>query len=66
MHEETGEPPGVDHLLERLGTVKSGSACVYVNKLANVDLGVLRELIGTTYRHMTTQVVESLQAHRNL
>lgn len=58
-------PPGVDHLLERLGTVKTGAACVYVNKLADIDLGVLRGPIGITCRHMTTQDVDSLQAHKN-
>lgn len=56
-------PPGVEHLLEKLGKVKTGAGCVYVNKLADIDLGVLRELIKISYRHMTTQDIESLQSH---
>lgn len=34
-------------LLDRLGKHKIGKACVYINKLADVDLGVVRELIRT-------------------
>ncbi len=32
-------------LLDRLGKHKTGAACLYVNKLADIDLDVLRELI---------------------
>lgn len=31
-------------LLDRLGPHKTGKSCLYINKLANVDLGVLRKL----------------------
>jgi hypothetical protein len=48
-------PPGVDHVLERLGKFKRGAACIYVNQLADVDLDVLRELVRTGYRHMSGQ-----------
>ncbi len=48
-------PPGVDHVLERLGKFKRGAACIYVNQLADVDLDVLRELVRAGYRHMTGQ-----------
>ncbi|MEM6609761.1 MAG: DUF1801 domain-containing protein [Pseudomonadota bacterium] len=34
-------------LLARLGKHKHGKACLYVNKLADIDLEVLRELITT-------------------
>ncbi|SET14464.1 protein of unknown function (DU1801) [Oceanobacillus limi] len=34
-----------DKLLSKLGKHKSGAACVYVNKLADVDLEVLKALI---------------------
>lgn len=47
--------PGVDHVLERLGKFKRGSACLYINQLADIGLDVLRELIRAGYRHMTTQ-----------
>lgn len=34
-----------DDLIERLGKHKTGKGCLYVNKLADIDLDVLRELI---------------------
>ena len=37
--------PGADALLGRLGKHKRGAGCVYVNKLADVDPNVLRELV---------------------
>lgn len=42
---------GLEHfpeLLERLGKHKTGSSCLYVNKLADIDLEVLRELIAAS------------------
>lgn len=33
------------HILERLGKHKLGKACLYINKLADVDLDVLSEII---------------------
>lgn len=33
------------HILDRLGKHKKGKACLYINKLADVDLDVLAELI---------------------
>lgn len=35
---------GQDALLARLGKHKTSVACLYINKLADVDLGVLREI----------------------
>ena len=34
-----------DPILERLGKHKKGAACLYINKLADIDLDVLGELI---------------------
>jgi hypothetical protein len=34
-----------EELLEKFGKHKSGKACVYINKLADVDVGVLKVLI---------------------
>ena len=34
-------------ILERLGKYKIGKSCLYINKLADIDLDVLRELIRT-------------------
>lgn len=35
----------LSHILDRLGKHKLGKACLYVNKLADVDTGVLADLI---------------------
>lgn len=39
-------------LLGKLGKHKTGMGCLYINKLADVDMGVLEELIATSYRRM--------------
>ncbi len=39
-------------LLERLGKHKTGMGCLYINKLADVDRGVLEDLIKKSYTHM--------------
>lgn len=36
-------------LLERLGKHRTGKACLYVTRLANVDLDVLRELVADAW-----------------
>ncbi|MBI3824314.1 MAG: DUF1801 domain-containing protein [Planctomycetes bacterium] len=44
--------PGVckfDDYLKRLGKHKTGKACLYIKKLADVDLAVLREMIEVGY-----------------
>lgn len=38
-------------LLDRLGKHKTGVSCLYVNKLADVDAAVLRELIAAHWRN---------------
>jgi hypothetical protein len=35
-------------LLKRLGKYKTGTSCLYINKLADVDLNVLRQMIERT------------------
>ena len=37
--------PGYDALLARLGKHKTSKACLYVTKLADVDMGVLEEIV---------------------
>ena len=44
------EPVG--RLLEKLGKHKTSVACLYINKLADVDMTVLREIIRTSYEHV--------------
>ena len=41
-----------DELLSELGKHKTGKACLYINKLADVDEDVLRKLISDSYMHM--------------
>lgn len=39
-------------LLAKLGKHKTGKACLYLKSLAGVDLGVLRELVAESVRHV--------------
>lgn len=41
-----------DALLARLGKHKTGKSCLYVNRLADVDEEVLRELVRRSVEHM--------------
>ena len=41
--------PGYEALLDTLGKHKRSKACLYLNKLADVDLGVLEEILRRTY-----------------
>ena len=41
-----------EELLGRLGKHKTGASCLYINKLADVDVGVLRELVSQSVEHM--------------
>jgi hypothetical protein len=44
---------GFDHnseILTRLGKYKAEKACLYINKLSDIDCSVLEELISTFYR----------------
>ena len=45
------DSPHAGTLLETLGKHRAAVGCVYVNKLADVDLGVLRELIEVGWSH---------------
>lgn len=39
-------------LLGQLGKYKTGKSCLYINKLEQVDLVVLKELIAASYQYM--------------
>jgi hypothetical protein len=41
-----------EHLLSRLGKYKTGKACLYIKKLEDVDVAVLRELVQQSVEHM--------------
>jgi hypothetical protein len=45
---------GREELLARLGPHTIGRACLYLKRLDTVDLDVLRELVGLSYRHAVT------------
>ena len=47
--------PGFDNyeaLLARLGKHRTSVSCLYINKLADVDLDVLREIIAESHQEM--------------
>lgn len=47
--------PGFDQyeqMLSRLGKYKTGRSCLYVNKLADIDMDVLRELLSAGVEYM--------------
>jgi hypothetical protein len=46
---------GANDLIARLGKLKKSVACLYVNKLADIDMAVLRELITKGYRYTFTR-----------
>ena len=41
-----------DKLLQSLGKYKTGKSCLYINKLADVDLGVLEQMIAADWETM--------------
>lgn len=47
---DDGEEAAFAPLLARLGKHSRGKACLYVNKLADIDLGVLEEMIALGWR----------------
>lgn len=49
--------------LDRLGKHKTGAGCLYINKLADVDLAVLEELMVATKNHVQSLDVKSVEGH---
>jgi hypothetical protein len=43
---------GYGQLLGKLGKYKTGKACIYVNKIEDLDLDVLRELVARSAEHV--------------
>ena len=43
---------GQEELLGRLGKHRTGASCLYINKLTDVNMGVLRELVSKSVEHM--------------
>ncbi|MEM6461491.1 MAG: DUF1801 domain-containing protein [Pseudomonadota bacterium] len=44
--------PGYDALMERLGRYKTGKSCLYIKRLADIDVRVLEELVAADYRNI--------------
>jgi len=44
-----------DELLKKLGKYKTGKACLYINKLADVEISVIKELIQKSVSHLSGQ-----------
>ncbi len=38
------------HLLEQLGKHKTGKSCLYINKLKDIDIDVLKQMIALSYQ----------------
>ena len=43
-----------DELLSKLGKFKTGKSCLYINKIADVDLPILKELITQSVAYVST------------
>jgi hypothetical protein len=41
-----------DALMQKLGKHKTGKSCLYINRLEDIDLTVLRELVDLSVKHM--------------
>lgn len=48
-----GNFAGAEELYAKLGKHKRSVSCLYINKLADVDLTVLHEIIASEYKHST-------------
>ena len=46
-----------EKLLENLGKFKTGKSCLYINKLKDVDIRILKELILESVEHMKKEEV---------
>ncbi len=47
-----------EHLLEGLGKFKLGKACIYVNKLADINLAILEKLMKATIGYLSEKYVK--------
>jgi hypothetical protein len=43
-----------DALMHKLGKYKTGKACLYINKLEDVDMAVMKELIQKSVAHLSS------------
>jgi hypothetical protein len=52
----SGNFDGREEMLKKLGKHKTGKGCVYVNKLADINVDVLKEMIDASLVHSHEQV----------
>lgn len=57
-------PPQAEPLLAKLGKFTRSVACIYINKLADVDQDILEQLISMAYEYITTTDMVSLQSQK--
>jgi hypothetical protein len=48
--------PDANRLLAALGKHRTGAACLYINRLQDVDRGVLADMIRTGYQHVMAEL----------
>jgi hypothetical protein len=48
----SSEYPGYENLLKNLGKFKMGKGCLYINKLEDVNIEQLKELIGISFEFL--------------
>lgn len=48
--------PDADRLLAALGKHRTGAACLYINRLQDVDRAVLAEMVRTGYQHVMAEL----------
>lgn len=46
-----------DELMKKLGKYKTGVSCLYINKLPDVDIKVLKELVAQSYKYMKEKYI---------
>lgn len=51
------DSPEQDEMLNELGKFKMGKACIYINKLSDINLEILKELINTTIEFLKTKYI---------
>lgn len=49
---------GLDDFLDKLGKHKTSKGCLYINKLSDIDEGVLEKIIGRSYKESKRLLVK--------
>ena len=56
------ESDSFDDLLSKLGKHRKGASCLYINKLADVDMNVLHELVRQSFEHAQANAKSGAQS----